>query len=133
MKMIHTCLRVLDLERSTKFYSSAFGLTEYARYRFDSFTLAYLRDPHTSFELELTQNHDRKKPYALGDGYGHLALRTDDLESDHEKVKAAGGLVTDIKSLDHEGKLLGKFFFATDPDGYKIEVLAKSGRFEDLD
>ena len=130
--MIHTCLRVLDLERSIKFYSSAFALKEYARFRFDSFTLVYLRDPHTSFELELTQNHDRKEPYDLGDGYGHLALQTDDLENDHEKVKAAGGQVTDIKSLEHEGKLLGKFFFATDPDGYKIEVLAKLGRFEAL-
>ena len=51
MKMIHTCLRVLDLKRSIEFYSSAFDLSEYARFRFENFTLVYLRDPHTSFEL----------------------------------------------------------------------------------
>ena len=132
MKMIHTCLRVLDLKRSIEFYSSAFDLSEYARFRFENFTLVYLRDPHTSFELELTQNHDRKEPYDLGDGYGHLALQADNLEAEHKKVGAAGGQVTDIKSLEHDGKVLGKFFFATDPDGCKIEVLAREGRFETL-
>lgn len=128
--MIHTCIRVLDLERSRDYYSKAFGLAEYARYRFDSFTLLYMRDTHTAFELELTQNHSREEAYKLGDGYGHLALLSDDLEADHQRVKSAGGEVTDIKTLDHEGKLLGRFFFATDPDGYKIEVLAKAGRFQ---
>ena len=132
MKMIHTCLRVLDLGRSVKFYSEAFGLSEYARFEFDSFTLVYLRDSHTSFELELTENHGRQEPYDLGDGYGHLAVTSDDLESDHGKVKSAGGEVTDIKSLEHQGEVLGKFFFATDPDGYKIEVLGKAGRFAGL-
>jgi lactoylglutathione lyase len=131
MKMIHTCLRVLDLQRSIEFYSRAFGLSEHARFGFESFTLVYLRDPHTSFELELTQNHGRKEPYEMGDGYGHLAFLTDDLQGDHEKVKAAGGQVTDINSLE-QGDLMARFFFATDPDGYKIEVLEKLGRFASL-
>ena len=132
MKMIHTCLRVLDLKRSTEYYSKAFGFTEKARFEFVCFTLVYMCDSHTSFELELTENHGRKEPYDLGDGYGHLAVTSDDLEADHGKVKAAGGEATDIKSLEHQGQVLGKFFFATDPDGYKIEVLAKMGRFADL-
>lgn len=129
MNMIHTCLRVLDLQRSSQFYQQAFGLHEYARYRFDSFTLLYLRAEGNSFELELTSNHDRDMPYDLGDGYGHLALAVDDLEQAHQTVSAAGGNPTDIKSLQHEGALLGRFFFATDPDGYKVEVLAREGRF----
>lgn len=129
MKMIHSCMRVLDLELSKKFYQEAFGLKEAERYVFDSFTLLYMRDEESGFELELTSNHDRSEAYDLGDGYGHLALSCNDLESFRERTKNAGGQPTEIKTLDFEGKLLGKFFFATDPDGYKIEVLARQGRF----
>lgn len=131
MRMIHSCIRVLDLERSAEFYHQAFGLSEFARFPFDSFTLLYMRDSDAGFELELTANHGREEPYQLGDGYGHLALSSSDLEADHARVARAGGQPTPIKSLDYEGELLGRFFFATDPDGYKIEVLAREGRFRD--
>ena len=117
---------------SIEFYTKAFGLTEFQRFEFETFTLVYLRDPHTTFELELTQNHNQEEPYQLGNGYGHLALQSQSLESDRERVQSAGGDPTEIKSLDYEGQLLGRFFFATDPDGYKIEVLAKEGRFAKL-
>lgn len=129
MRMIHTCLRVLELERSVQFYQNAFGLKEVARFEFETFTLLYLRDPKSDFELELTTNHGRVEPYDLGDGYGHLALSSSDLDADYLRVKKAGGKPTEIKSLEHDGALLGKFFFASDPDGYKIEVLAREGRF----
>ena len=129
MKMIHTCMRVLDLERSCDFYQRAFGLKEHARYPFESFTLLYMRDPESDFELELTSNHGQEEPYDLGNGYGHFALAVDDLEKAHTQAAQAGGQPTDIKSLDHGGSLLGRFFFVTDPDGYKIEVLAREGRF----
>lgn len=130
MKMIHSCLRVLDLATSAAFYEKAFGLKEHARYRFDDFTLLYMRAKGSDFELELTQNHERSQAYDLGNAYGHLALVTEDLETSREAVERAGGHPTAIKSLDFEGKLLGRFFFATDPDGYKIEVLARAGRFD---
>lgn len=120
------------MKRSVEFYSEAFGLAEYARHTFDDFTLVYMRDSHTSFELELTENHGREEPYDLGNGYGHLAVLSDDLEAGQKAVKKAGGEAGEIKTLEHEGKLLGRFFFATDPDGYKIEVLAKEGRFASL-
>jgi lactoylglutathione lyase len=129
MQMIHTCLRVLDLDRSADFYGEAFGLREVGRYRFDSFTLLYMRDEQTTFELELTSNHGREEPYDVGDGYGHLAFGVDDLESSRDRVLDAGGRPTDIKSLELEDEL-ARFFFATDPDGYKIEVLARQGRFK---
>ena len=129
MKMIHSCLRVWDLATSVAFYEQAFGLKEYARYPFDDFTLLYLRADSSDFELELTQNHGRSEAYELGNAYGHLAILLDDLEASREAVERAGGKPTAIKSLDFQGKLLGRFYFATDPDGYKIEVLAKEGRF----
>ncbi len=128
--MIHSCIRVLDLERSIEFYSSVLGLGEYARYRFDNFTLVYLRAESGTFELELTLNHDRVEPYELGDGYGHLAVVTEDLKAALERYNASASDPVEIKELEHEGALLGRFFFATDPDGYKIEVLERSGRFE---
>lgn len=129
MNMIHTCLRVFHLETSSQFYQRAFDMSEYARYEFETFTLLYLRSSDATFELELTHNHDRTTPYQLGDGYGHLAVASSNLEEAHEKAKSAGGNPTEIKSLQHAGSLLGRFFFATDPDGYKIEVLAREGRF----
>ena len=82
-----------------------------------------------AFELELTTNAGREQAYELGDGYGHLALAVDDLEAAHRQVENAGGSPTPIKSLDYDGKMMGRFFFASDPDGYKIEVLAREGRF----
>jgi lactoylglutathione lyase len=91
--------------------------------------LIYLRHPSSSFEVELTVNFDRKEPYALGDGYGHLAVVVDNVDVEHarfEREKLSPGPLRDFK---HEGKTLARFFFATDPDGYKIEVIQKGGRF----
>ncbi len=129
MKIVHTCLRVFELERSLGFYQSVFEFSEYERYVFEHFTLCYLRAPGSTYELELTLNHDRTTPYSHGEGYGHIALVVDDLLEVLSRYRATGAEDGDMKQLEHEGKLLGQFFFATDPDGYKIEVLAKSGRF----
>ena len=82
-KAIHSMIRVLDEARSVEFYEKAFGLRVKDRFPFDGFTLVYLRNESTDFELELTINHDRKEPYQLGDGYGHLALVVDDLRFIH--------------------------------------------------
>ena len=71
-KPIHSMIRVLDEGRAVTFYRAAMGLEIVDRYPFDSFTLIYMRDPASTFEVELTVNHDRTEPYNLGDGYGHI-------------------------------------------------------------
>jgi lactoylglutathione lyase len=130
-KAIHSMIRVLDEARSVEFYKKAFGLEVADRYPFDGFTLIYLRNPQTEFEVELTVNNGREKPYDPGDGYGHLAVSVSDVESEYARFRAVGlKTTTDVKSLMHNGHVLGKFFFAEDPDGYKIEVLQRAGRFK---
>jgi lactoylglutathione lyase len=128
-KAIHTMIRVLDEKRSVDFYSRAFGLAIADRFAFDGFTLVYLRNPEADFEVELTINHDRKEAYDLGTGYGHLAVAVDDIETEHTRFGRESLEPTPVKEFHREGALLAKFFFVTDPDGYKIEVLQKHGRY----
>lgn len=128
-KAIHMMIRVLDESRSVDFYSRAFGLAIAERLAFDSFTLVYLRNDEADFEVELTVNHGRAEPYDLGNGYGHLALAVDDLDGEHARMREAGLAPADIKEFHRDGALLARFFFMTDPDGYKIEVLQRHGRY----
>ncbi|ADH90036.1 Glyoxalase/bleomycin resistance protein/dioxygenase [Ancylobacter novellus DSM 506] len=128
-KAIHSMIRVLDEARSIDFYKRAFGLDVAQRLPFDGFTLVYLRNPEADFEVELTVNHGRTEPYALGDGYGHIAFVVDDLDAEHARFIDAGLAPNPVKEFFHDGALLAKFFFVTDPDGYKIEVLQKHGRY----
>jgi lactoylglutathione lyase len=128
-KAIHYMVRVLDEARSVDFYKNAFGLDVADRFEFDDFTLIYLRNPESDFELELTVNKGRKDPYSLGDGYGHLAVAVDDIDGEHERFSAAGFNPRDIVEFNRDGELMAKFFFVEDPDGYKIEVLQKHGRY----
>ena len=122
--MIHSMIRVRDEAASLAFYRAAFGLEPVDRYPFDGFTLVYLRNAKQDFELELTVNADRDAPYALGDGYGHLAVSVEDIEAEHARFEQLGLKPLALKQLAHDG-----FFFVSDPDGYKIEVLARAGRF----
>lgn len=128
-KAIHMMIRVLDEARSVAFYKSAFGLDVADRFAFDGFTLAYLSNAETGFELELTINHGRTEPYVPGDGYGHIAFAVDNLEAEHARFSAAGLGPNPIKEFHREGALMAKFFFVSDPDGYKIEVLQRHGRY----
>ncbi|WP_282176983.1 VOC family protein [Vibrio nereis] len=128
-KMIHTMIRVSDLERSVKFYRDALELEIKDQYVFDGFSLTYLANKETGFELELTHNHDQSEPYDLGNGYGHLAVSVGDIESAHQRIKNLGIEAGDIKAFDHQQKHLATFFFITDPDGYKIEFLQRQGRY----
>ena len=128
-KPIHSMIRVLEEERAVAFYRDAMGLEISDRFDFDSFTLIYLKSPESPFELELTVNKDQTEPYDLGKGYGHLAVSVDDLEAARTKMQQAGGSPGDIKQINHDGALLGRFFFIKDPDGYSIEVLQRYGRF----
>jgi lactoylglutathione lyase len=129
-KAIHSMIRVLDEQRSLDFYRKAFGLDVAERLGFDGFTLVYLSNQESEFEVELTINHDRTEPYALGDGYGHLAVSVDDLEAEHARLTQLGLNPLPIKEFMHQRKLLAKFFFIQDPDGYKIEVLQRGGRYK---
>jgi lactoylglutathione lyase len=128
-KAIHTMIRVLDEKRSVDFYRKAFGLEIAERFAFDSFTLVYLRNPEADFEIELTINHGRTEPYTHGDGYGHLAVVVDDAEAEHRRFVELGLSPNPVKEFHRDGSLMAKFFFVQDPDGYKIEVLQKHGRY----
>ena len=127
-KAIHTMIRVLEEERSVRFYAVAFGLEVADRFAFDGFTLLYLRNNEADFEVELTVNHGRTEPYNLGDGYGHLAVAVDDLDAEHARFEREGLSPRPIKELATSG-LRARFFFVQDPDGYLIEVLQRGGRF----
>ena len=122
-KAIHSMIRVLDLDRSLRFYENAFALKLADRLDFDDFTLAYLRNAENDFELELTWNRDQREAYAHGTGYGHLAVCVDDLEAERARMQGLGLPVRDVVEMEHGGKRLARFFFVTDPDGYQIELI----------
>ncbi|PJE27757.1 lactoylglutathione lyase [Pseudooceanicola antarcticus] len=128
-KMIHSMIRVLDEARALSFYETAFGLSVAERLDFESFTLIYLSNAETGFELELTVNKDQVEPYQLGNGYGHLAVSVEDLEAEHARLEAAGLAPRKIVEFAPEGRYVAKFFFITDPDGYEIEVIQRGGRY----
>jgi lactoylglutathione lyase len=128
-KAIHMMVRVLDAEKSVDFYEKAFNLTVADRFDFDDFTLVYLRNPEADFEVELTVNRGRTEPYDHGDAYGHIAFAIDDLDREHARFEQLNLAPTPIKEFNREGKLMARFFFVQDPDGYKIEVLQQHGRY----
>lgn len=128
-KAVHSMVRVLDEARSVNFYTQAFGLAISDRLDFDDFTLIYLKNAEADFEVELTVNKGRTEPYALGDGYGHIAFVVDDLDAEHARFTDLGFSPRKIVEFNRDGGLLARFFFVEDPDGYKIEVLQRHGRF----
>jgi len=128
-KMIHSMIRVLDEARSVDFYGRAFGLRVAQRLDFDSFTLVYLSNDETGFELELTINKNREAPYDLGDGYGHLAVSVADVDAEHARLTALGLAPRKLVDFAPGGEVIARFFFVADPDGYQIEVLQRRGRY----
>ena len=129
-KIIHTMIRVLDLEKSVSFYEKAFDLKPDRKLDFDSFALVYLRNSENDMEIELTLNKGETDPYTHGSGYGHVAFCVDDLESEHKRFNEMGFEPTDIVTFAPDDNLLARFFFVTDPDGYKIEVLQRHGHYQ---
>lgn len=121
-RMLHTCIRVMNLEKSLEFYKNALGLVETRRKDFPEhkFTLVYLSDVPGGYEIELTYNYDPEKPYDLGNGFSHIAVGADDIVSLREKHMEMGYEVTDLKGLPGEPP---RYYFVTDPDGYKVEVI----------
>ncbi len=128
-KPIHMMVRVKDLDPSIRFYREAFGMAVADRFDFDSFSLVYLRSPENDFEIELTWNKGQAEPYQLGTGYGHVAFAVDDLEAEHARLSALAVNPLPIKEMRRDGTLMARFFFVQDPDGYKIEVLQRHGRY----
>ena len=114
----HLNFNVLDLARSMRFYEEAFGLREKHRMEMPGFTLVYLWDETTDFELELTYLQERTEPYNLGEKEFHLALYTDD-------YAAARAKHADMDIICYENAEMG-IYFVEDPDGYWIEVLPKN-------
>lgn len=128
-KAIHSMIRVLDEARSVTFYQKAFGLAVADRLDFDSFTLVYLSNAESEFELELTVNKGQSEPYDLGNGYGHLAVSVDDAAAEHARFEAEGLTPRKLVDFAPGGQVIARFFFVADPDGYEIEVLQRGGRY----
>ena len=113
----HFNFNVLDLDKSLKFYKEALDLEPVREKTADdeSFKLVYLGDGITDFSLELTWLRDRKEPYNLGECEFHLAFKTDEYDSLHQKHK-------DMGIICFENEKMG-IYFISDPDGYWIEIV----------
>lgn len=129
-KVIHSMIRVLDLDQSMRFYADVLDLRESHRLDFPDFALVYLRNSENDYELELTLNKGRTEPYTHGTGYGHIAVVVPDVSAARERITALGYECTPVKEFKRDDDLLARFFFIQDPDGYKIEVLERHGHYQ---
>ena len=130
-KIIHSMIRVQDLNLSLKFYAECFGLHPSHRLDFPSFSLVYLRNSENDAEIELTWNQGRTEPYTHGDGYGHIAVCVPEAAADRERLLTLGYNPLDIKEFKaDDGTLIARYFFIQDPDGYKVEVLERHGHYQ---
>jgi lactoylglutathione lyase len=130
-KLIHTMIRVRDLDRSLVFYDKVLGLAISHRLDFDDFSLVYLRNAESDAELELTWNKGRDEPYTHGDGYGHVAVVVEDAVKERNRLVGLGFSPNDLREFHgKDGQLLARYFFIQDPDGYKVEVLERHGHYQ---
>ena len=129
-KIIHSMIRVLDLERSVGFYADVLGLHEAHRLDFPDFSLVYLRNAENDYEIELTLNKAQVEPYTHGSGYGHVAVVVDDAVVTRAALVARGYEPAPVKEFKRGDELLARYFFIQDPDGYKIEMLERHGHYQ---
>ena len=129
-KAIHSMIRALEEARSVAFYEKAFGLTVADRLDFPDFTLVYLSNAESGFELELTVNKGQTEPYNLGNGYGHFAVSVEDAAAEHARFEAEGLNPRKLVDFAPGGEVIARFFFVQDPDGYEVEVLQRGGRYK---
>ncbi len=129
-KLIHSMIRVLELERSLKFYAEVLGLREAHRLDFPDFALVYLRNDDNDFEIELTLNKGRNEPYSHGSGYGHVGVVVPDAVATRATLVGKGYEPAEVKEFKRGDELLARFFFIQDPDGYKIEMLERFGHYQ---
>ena len=126
MRILHTMVRVGDLDRSIAFYTDVLGMKllrrkDYPEGRFTNVFVGY-EDESKSAVLELTHNWDTKS-YDLGNGYGHVAIAVDDAYKACEEVKKRGGKVSrEAGPMKHGTTVIA---FVEDPDGYKIELIQR--------
>lgn len=131
MRILHTMLRVGDLEKSLDFYTSVLGMRLLRRkdYPDGKFTLAFVgyQEEDEGAVIELTHNWDTSS-YELGTGYGHIALEVEDAYQSCEDIKARGGRVTrEAGPMKHGQTVIA---FVEDPDGYKIELIQRKLRVD---
>lgn len=121
---VHTCVRVLDVEASIRFYG-LLGFEERGRLNFDGAYNVYMGLPDGPDTLELTVNVGQTEPYDLGTGYNHVALATTDFHGLLERLSAEG--IEPEKPAFHPGgrEDLPLIAFVQDPDGYRIELIEK--------
>jgi lactoylglutathione lyase len=122
-ELIHTCYRVLDLDRSAAFYEKL-GFEELRRVPIrDEATNLFMGLPGDGARLELTYNHGRTDPYEIGSGYGHIAITTDDLDGTLERLATDGIEPEKPPYQVREGG--SRICFVRDPDDYRIELIER--------
>ncbi|SFK23304.1 methylmalonyl-CoA epimerase [Nitrosomonas aestuarii] len=129
MRILHTMLRVGDLEKSLEFYTQVLSMKLLRRqdYPDGKFTLAFVgyQDEAIGTVLELTHNWDTRQ-YDLGEGFGHIAIEVDDAYLACEETRKRGGKVTrEAGPMKHGTTVIA---FVEDPDGYKIEFIQKKNQ-----
>ena len=127
MRLLHTMLRVGNLQRSIDFYTNVLGMTlqrtsENPDYKYSLAFVGYGKNPEHA-EIELTHNWGVES-YEMGSAYGHIALGVPDAYAACEKIKASGGNVTREAGPVQGGTTV--IAFVTDPDGYKIELIQRA-------
>jgi lactoylglutathione lyase len=124
-ELIHTCYRVLDLDRSISFYEKL-GMEELRRIPIrDEAINVFMGLPGDGPRLELTCNLGRTEPYEIGTGYGHIALTVDDLDSTLERLSGLGIEPERPPYTVREGG--SRLCFVRDPDDYRVELIESAG------
>ena len=126
-RMLHTMLRVKDLDKSIHFYTKILGMSLLRQHNFESgrFTLAFVGygSEETDAVLELTFNWDETSGYELGRGYGHIALGIPDIYSTCEQLREAGAkIIREPGPMKHGSTIIA---FIEDPDGYQVELIER--------
>lgn len=127
MRILHTMLRVTDLERAIDFYTRVLGMqllrrSENPQFRYSLAFLGYEGGNPGQAEIELTWNWDTRQ-YEMGNAYGHIAIAVPDAGAACERIRAAGGQVTREAGPVKGGTTV--IAFVADPDGYKIELIER--------